>query len=187
MARNTAPEVPEVKEQTTEFIPPVAEQVAEIKAAAPTQAPAMTVEQMLEVIARLNSSQTDRLAEAIVAAQKPYVDPRHAENEELFRKQTREQELARKASEKAIQDSCPHIAGCNPLSEFPDPSGRTSIVWHRTDTGEVVGLCTYCQRPFREGDPDYSQWRMKKSFNRESKSGDRYFADPVAARKAARA
>lgn len=44
-------------------------------------------------------------------------------------------------------------------------SERTSIVWHTLRTRETVGICTVCQRHFRENDFDYALWRSKPSFN----------------------
>jgi hypothetical protein len=84
------------------------------------------------------------------------------------------------------QANCPHIAGCDRLSEMRDPMGRTSIIWHTSDSSETLGICTNCQRVFRENDPDYAEWRQKPSFNKQSRSGERFFSDPMKARAIAR-
>jgi len=126
------------------------------------------------------------LADAVLEARKPYVDPRKEIDEQNARAQAREQMRRQKADMEAFQSSCPHVAGSNALSELPDTAGRTSIVWHRFDVGDELGICTNCTRVFKPSDPDYMQWRMKKSYNRLSRSGDRQFRDPIAAQKAAR-
>lgn len=142
--------------------------------------------QLLELLAKMSESQSNKLAEAIILAQKPYVDPRKEIDEENARIQAREQMRRQKEDQKYSQSVCPHVAGSNALSELPDTAGRTSIVWHRFDVGDELGICTNCTRIFTPADPDYAQWRMKKSYNRMSRSGDRQFRDPIAAQKAAR-
>lgn len=126
--------------------------------------------------AQQSQSSTDMksLVEALLETRKPYVDPKQEDNLRRIREQdqiTRERQIA---NVKAEQGSCPHMQGSNALSEF---SGQlTAIVQHKTDIGEVVGICTNCIRVFRTSDPDYRVWMAKKSGNRISKSGDRYFA-----------
>lgn len=154
--------------------------------------PKMTTEDLLGIIAgmqqQLLESQkaqvaaNQALAEAIIESKKPYVDPKKEINEKMFREQAKETELRQKANIRYAQNMCEHIAGCSPLSEQKDIAGRTSIIWHRTDVGADVGVCTVCQKIFRPGDPDYAVWRNKKSFNKLSASGVRMFADPLKAR-----
>ena len=69
------------------------------------------------------------------------------------------------------QKQCEHLAGCSPLSEGVDIAGRTSIVWHGLNSGEVIGICTVCQREFFPSDPDYAVWRKRASFNKFSAAG----------------
>jgi hypothetical protein len=90
------------------------------------------------------------------------------------------------AAVKAAQDQCPHLAGSNPLSDQPDLLNRTSIIWHTSDSSETYGICTNCQRVFHENDADYAQWRRRVSINKQSRSGERFFADPMRARAIAR-
>lgn len=61
------------------------------------------------------------------------------------------------------QSQCEHLAGCTPLGEII--SNRTSIVWHTLRTKETVGVCTNCNRYFRENDFDYWVWRKKPSYS----------------------
>lgn len=142
--------------------------------------------QLLELLSKMNAESAKTLAAAIVEAQKPYEDPKKAANEEMFRQNTRRQMEQQDADKKASQAHCPHIAGCNSLSEFRDHMNRTSIIWHKTDATEVVGICTNCQRWFRSNEPDYSEWRSKPCFNRPSASGNREYMDPRAAIERAR-
>lgn len=146
----------------------------------------ITTSQLLTLLAKMNSESTDRLAQAIIQAQKPYVDPKAEENDRKFRENNRRQRDAQMKAIKDGQASCPHIAGCNPLSESQDMYSRTCIVWHETDATEIVGICTNCQRIFRETDPDYMDWRRKQSINRISRGGNRQWPDARTAKQIAR-
>lgn len=142
--------------------------------------------QLMELFKSMSQGSNETLAHAILESRKPYIDPRKEIDEENARIQAREQMRRQKEDQKYSQSVCPHVAGSNALSELPDTAGRTSIVWHRFDVGDELGICTNCTRIFTPADPDYAQWRMKKSYNRMSRSGDRQFRDPIAAQKAAR-
>lgn len=153
----------------------------------------ITMDQLLPLLEAISGkqamaaeSQAKILADAIIAAQKPYVDPKKEENEEKFREQMRRQAKAERENLKAARSQCPHIAGSNPLSEFHDQHNRTCIVWHQSPSSEWVGTCLQCQRQFFENDPDYNEWRRKPSICRVSGSGQYQFLDPAAARARAR-
>jgi hypothetical protein len=94
-----------------------------------------------------------------------------SETEKLFRKRYKLLSARRRQAQAQDQAECLHIAGCNPLSEEFDSRGRTSIVWHSLNTGEIVGICTNCLRYFFPSDPDYSVWRKRSSFNKISGTG----------------
>lgn len=155
--------------------------------------PTMTNDSLLTIIATMQkqlmeaqkqqAEANQALADAILKSREPYEDPRKKQNEAMFKKRDTEIELRKKLTIKYAQDSCEHIAGSNPLSEQKDIAGRTSIVWHRGDVGQVFGVCTVCGRIFKEDDPDFALWRRKKSFNRESASGFRTVFDPIKARR----
>lgn len=130
-------------------------------------------------------SSSGLLADAIKESRKPYIDPKQAENDETMRTQMREQSARIAADIRASQDLCPHLQGSNPLSE--QPKQTTSIVMHRRDTNDVIGICTNCLRVFKPGDPDYMQWMKKKSGNKMSEAGRRFFLDPAAVQRAAAA
>jgi len=119
------------------------------------------------------------LAEAIRDSNKPYVDPKKAENDEMFRKNTREQEERRRKAVQASQEWCQHIAGG--MGDIKDIGGRTSIAWHRFDNGQTVGICTQCIRVIRETDEDFRKWWGQPKMNKMSRSGDRYIEKTAAA------
>jgi|SRR5665213_1022445 len=146
----------------------------------------MSADALLELIARMNADASDRLAKALLESRKPWTDPKQEENEEFMRKQERVQRERTAAATKEYQDNCPHIAGSNPLSDQADLLGRTCIIWHTSDVGETFGICSNCQRVFRENEADYASWRRKPSINKQSRAGERLFADPLAARRIAR-
>lgn len=166
--------------------------------ATPTQAPdaPITTAQLMDLLGKLASAQNQSseniaqtMATAMMEVRKPYIDPKQEENDRKFRDNNRRQRESERLSMRRNQESCPHIAGCSAQSSSADMYGRTCIVWHQTDATEVVGICTNCQRIFRETDEDFMLWRRKQSINHPmSKSGwdQRYFADPKAAREIAR-
>lgn len=114
----------------------------------------------------------DLTARAIEESKKPYIDPLQAENQATMRRSMREQAERNRISQKIAQENCPHLQGCNPLSDFT--SNLTSIIHHVLDSGEQIGICTNCLHVFREGDPDYVEWMQKKSGNRTSSAGQRF-------------
>lgn len=141
--------------------------------------PQMTMAQLLAVITAATQQQSaapntqmlqemgKTIAEAILESRKPMPDPKaeaQRKNDELFREQEREQQRRTKENRKAIQKACSHIAGS--YGDLEDMHHRTSIAWHRNDVGVEVGICTGCNRIFYPDDPDYSEWRQKKSFCR---------------------
>ena len=159
--------------------------------------PAMTTEQLLALVVNMQQQlvkmqeQTAAASAAQTGAILELAKPREAAksareianeaNDKLFKDQQREQEKRTRESNKFAQDQCEHIAGCSPLSESKDIAGRTSIIWHRGDVGQTTGICTVCQRIFKQSDPDFYIWRKKKSFNKDSASGFRTVMDPLAA------
>ena len=104
-----------------------------------------------------------------------------SENERYFAQRLRELEKRRKESKAQEQEDCPHIAGCNAVSEQQDYAGRTSIVWHTLPTKETVGGCLNCQKQFWSTDADYEEWMKKPSFCRASSGVDRNLGSPLCA------
>ena len=155
----------------------------------PSETISMSTTDLAKLIAQMNEAaekraeiMAEKLAQAMLESRQPYEDPKKAENEEKFRANSRKQDENRRKAILATQSICLHLAG--QLGDIPDPAQRTSIVWHASDIGEVVGICTHCQRIFRETDPDYPQWRSKRSFNKMSRGGaDRWIPDREAAKR----
>jgi hypothetical protein len=143
--------------------------------------------QLADVLAA-QTANSDKQTEAILELARPKEPVKTArqiadeKNEEQFKEQQAKQEKWAKDNEKWAHDNCEHIAGCNALSEMKDLAQRTSIIWHRGDVGQTTGICTVCQRIFKESDPDFAKWRKLKSFNKDSASGQRTVLDPLAAR-----
>lgn len=87
--------------------------------------------------------------------------------EEIFRIQSRKQRQLWEDADRKYQSNCPHMAGCNPLSECQGL--KTSIVWHTFfPNTPPTGICTNCTRKFVFADPDYAEWIRKESFNKSS-------------------
>lgn len=156
--------------------------------------PVMSTADLLKLVASLtlqlkesSKAQTDAILE--LASPKEPLKTKgqlaQEQNEEMFRKQTREQEERTKLNTKYAQENCEHIAGCSQLSEQKDIAGRTSFIWHRGDVGQTTGICTVCGLIVYQDDPDFAKWRRKKSFNKDSAAGPRTVMDPIAAMKLA--
>lgn len=130
-----------------------------------------------------SSTQTAKLiAETLLEARKPYKSPEQEQNDETFRQSS---QANRERIQQAIareQDSCPHMQGCNALSEVQ--GDRTSIVLHQSDTGLIIGICTNCIKVFRSDNPLDVPFFRKPSGNRMSRAGQRIFQNPVEAQKA---
>lgn len=160
--------------------------VKESPAKGKSQPITMSQESLLELIAKMNDASTEKLVSALIESRKPYTDPKQEQNEEFMRQQAREQRKREEASRKYEQSNCPHTAGCNSLSDQLDLHNRTCIVWHTSDSTETFGICSNCQRIFRENDSDYAEWRRKPCINKQSKAGERTYANPMRARQIAR-
>lgn len=125
------------------------------------------------------SGQSQVIADAIKEGNKPYEDPNVIQNQKNMRNQMRDQQQAIRNRIRAAQNTCPHLQGCNPLS---DSAGtKTSIVKHQFDTGVVLGICTNCNRIFKPTDPDYFQQMQRPSGNKMSIGGQRFISAPAAA------
>lgn len=172
--------IKETSASETPVVSPKAE--AKLEAAEP----AMSTEQLLKLLVSMQQQQAAQ-TEAILKLAEPKEALKSTRqladeiNEKQFKDQQREQEKRTKSNHKFAQDNCEHIAGCSPLGDSANMAGLTSIIWHRGDVGQVTGICTVCQRLFRQSDPDFYQWRKKKSFNKESAAGFRTVLDPLVA------
>lgn len=138
--------------------------------------PALSVSDMMALlttaIAQSNASQQENLLKGLAELRKPYENPGEKALEEQMRQSRRAFLAKQDAGEKAFQDSCPHLQGSSELSQRM--GDLTSIVKHRLDNGEVIGICTNCIRVFRQLDDDYSKEMRRKSGNQMSQAGQRF-------------
>jgi hypothetical protein len=116
------------------------------------------------------------IAQALVESRKPYVNPLHEENDRRLREANHEIQERIKREIEASRDNCAHLQGSNALSEFQGMLG--SFVLHQLDTGVVVGICTNCQKQIWSNEPKDSEFFRRKSANRMSRAGQRFFLDP---------
>lgn len=116
------------------------------------------------------------IAQALVDSRKPYVAPGTEENERRMREQNREIQERIKREIEASRESCAHLQGSNALSEFQGQLG--SFVLHQLDTGVVVGICTNCQKQIWSNVAEDAEHFRRKSANRLSRAGQRFFLDP---------
>lgn len=153
---------------------------------APSQAISMTPDQLQQIITSAvqaaTSSYGDKIANAILESRKPYVDPAQAENARRDREAARTMKAKLDAQIEADKETCPHLQGSNALSEFQGQ--LTSFVLHRLDTGEMVGICTNCQKVISSLNPEDRPLFQRKSGNKMSMGGQRNFLDPLAAQRA---
>lgn len=125
---------------------------------------------ILESTSANTAASIKELVAALLAGPQP--DPKALANAETIRKSDEQVRLREKANLEAAQRNCKHMQGSHPLSEIPGL--LTSIVHHRLDTGEVMGICTNCGRIWRVSDSDYIEWMTKKSGNKMSEAGRRF-------------
>lgn len=126
--------------------------------------------------AKASEDNVRMIADALLEARKPYKDPKAKENEDAMRASMRETQDRIRQSITASQDLCPHLQGCNSLSDVT--GDRSSIVLHRLDTGLVIGICTNCQAQFFSDVPEHRVFFQKKSGNKMSAAGFRMFPNP---------
>lgn len=115
------------------------------------------------------------LIEAIIESRKPYIDPRAIENEESFRKAAREAAEATRRNLKINQDHCPHVKGLGGT----EPGSSSSFWIHRLDTGETIGICSFCQKVISSLVPEDQSYFRKAGNNSPSSAGQRQFFDPL--------
>jgi len=121
------------------------------------------------------------LAQAIQESRKPYVSEGQIQNEEAARQTMKAQAEKQRLAKKWDQEHCPHIKGCNPLSDSMDMHNRSAFIRHRLDTGATFLMCSNCQRIIWQDEPDFQYWATKPSGNRPSAAGDRFQPDPLRA------
>lgn len=125
------------------------------------------------------------IAEALIEARKPYIDPKQVAFNAVAKKSAREQAEKQKKVKEFEQSACEHVKGSNPNSFRSDPYD-SSIARHVLDTKEVIGICTNCNRVFSSLSPEDVPFLRKKSSNQTSHAGaaDRFFENPREAQEA---
>jgi hypothetical protein len=129
-----------------------------------------------EAVAATQNSNAN-IAQALVDARKPYVDPKTIAND----KSTRRSMIAAKKKEKEAvafyQDNvCPHTMGSSESSARSLPDSSFAV--HVLDTGEIIGVCTNCQKVISSTKHEDLRWFAVKGGNIRSAAGVRQFADP---------
>lgn len=180
MANPNKPEVPKIETDAPE-----------VQAKPKTEGSfSMTAADLKELVSSIVSSVTAQsgeasakiLAEAILESRKPYKDPLQEKNAEAMRLSDRELQKRLKQEVDASRDNCEHLQGSNALSE--QKSDRGSFVLHQLDTGELIGICTNCQKEISSLRPEDKPFFKKQSGNRMSRAGQRMFTDPLKAQRA---
>lgn len=128
------------------------------------------------------TASTEQLVQAILESRKPYVDPKKAENDRRAREQMDEATARMRRDIEASRDVCQHKQGSNPNS-ISQGQG-SSFVLHVLDTGELIGICTNCQKLISSLNPGDRKFFAVKSANIVSQSGSRIFMDPLRVQRA---
>lgn len=146
----------------------------------------LTFEQLQELIETAHKKQNNEpnsnelfssLIAAVIESRKPYVDPAQVENEASFKEANRAALHATRENIKRIQDNCPHKKGLG--GQTP---GDDSAFWiHRTDTGETIGICSYCQKVISTLIPEDAKFFAMKGANVPSSAAQRNFLNPIKA------
>jgi hypothetical protein len=121
------------------------------------------------------------ITSAMQDARKPYVSEGELANQRNAQEAMKRLAASQRAAKKWDQDHCPHIKGCNPLSDSLDTANRSAFIRHRLDTGATFLMCTNCQKVIWQDDPEFQIWYNKPSGNRPSAGGDRFQSDPLKA------
>jgi hypothetical protein len=129
------------------------------------------------------SQNTVALADAIRDSKRPYEDPKQKANDAAMRKSM----IAAKNEEKKrttyFQDNvCPHTMGSSESSARALPDSSFAV--HVLDTGEVIGVCTNCQKVISSLKQEDARLFAKKGGNIRSAAGQRTFVNPYKAQQA---
>lgn len=123
------------------------------------------------------NSKFTELVQAIIESRKPYKDPLVEQNDETIRQANKIAQQAQRENLKRIQDSCPHVKGL----AGQRPGSESSFWLHRLDTGELVGICSFCQKVISSLKPEDQKYFALKGDNAPSAAGQRMFINPVKA------
>lgn len=134
------------------------------------QAVAIATSQSAEVSAKI-------LADALLESRKPYVDPRKEQNDKMMKEQTRQTTDRINADIARSREYCPHKKAASELSTRVSEDG--AFVVHVLDTGEMIGICTNCQKVISSLIPEDLKFFSARGGNTPSRAGTRIFADPL--------
>lgn len=144
----------------------------------------LTFEQLQALLTEANKKQSEdttakfsELVQAIIESKKPYADPKVEANEESFRSANRAAHEAMRLNRKQAQDNCPHVKGL----AGQRPGSESSFWIHRLDTGEVIGICSFCQKVISSLKPEDQRFFALKGDNAPSGAGQRAFMNPIKA------
>jgi hypothetical protein len=122
-----------------------------------------------------SAEQANVLAKAFAESRKPYVDPLQEENTRNMRQQMRDQAKQQRLARIADRESCPHLQGSSPLSA--ETTGhKSSFCLLKLPTGEVIGVCSNCQKVISNRHPKHLVYFKKKGGNELASSGNREFS-----------
>jgi hypothetical protein len=129
---------------------------------------------LAEAMKSASKEQAAVLANAFAESRKPYVDPLHEENNRNMRESMRAQAKEQRLGKIAEQDSCPHLQGSSPLSA-ETTGNKSSFCLLKLPTGEVIGVCSNCQKVISNRHPKHLVHFRKKGGNELASSGNREF------------
>jgi hypothetical protein len=123
-----------------------------------------------------SAEQASVLAYAFAESRKPYVDPKQEENQRNMQEQMRRQARDQRLGKIAEQDSCPHLQGSSPMSA-ETTGNKSSFCLLKLPTGEVIGVCSNCQKVISNRHPKHLVHFKKKGGNELASSGTRDFGN----------
>jgi len=116
------------------------------------------------------------LAEALEKLSPRYVDPKQKENIEAGKQALRDIELFKIKNAKRQQAICEHEQGQTGSKRL----GEGAFCLWKASTGEVIGICTYCQKVISSTNPLHEKYFRKRG-GTLAEAGQSTLNDPIAA------
>ncbi len=114
------------------------------------------------------------LAQALQDSRKPYVDPKQEENRLASNKTLRDIEHNKLRRATAMQAACEHEQGMT----GDERNGKGAFACLKLPTGELIGVCMYCQKVISSVNPKHGKYFRKKS-GRVAEAGQFMLNDPI--------
>jgi hypothetical protein len=130
-----------------------------------------------EAMKTASAEQAAVLANAFAESRRPYQDPAQAENARKMREQMRDQAKQIRLSEIAAKNACPHVQGANAMSS--SAGTKSSFCLLKLPTGEVVGVCSNCQKVISNRIPRHLALFKGANTTDMAQSGHREFFGPA--------